>query len=451
MTSVTQSHTFQNGFSVIYQRSEHAIPITCNFLICKVGSAYETDTVRGASHFVEHMCIKGTEKIKKTHNLLLQYNKSGTFFNGYTDKWNTSYVIKCDDDALEHSIDTLGDMLLHSLFDRKDFAREQHIVVEETLRIQDNHSAILEEHLERILFSGSSYQYPIDHISYHPTAKTLTYERMIEWYHWFYQPSNFVLSIVSNRSFVSILAMLRKTAFVKKVSVHKNRPSFALPSPILTLHPISQLDQPIRIEYIHKKGITTTFLDISFRTCPHHSLDKYKLIMLEFILNGFSGKLFTALRTERGLTYHSSAHTVHLEHTGYFNIHAQTDPTKMIDGRQQEGVLSIIIHLLNNLKQHGVSEEEVTMIKGNIKGTFLLGMESIDMLAQFNGAEYILSPDGSFIPYEDRYKTFFSRITKKQIDEIIHKYFTRENMVIGIMYDKELSKKKIETICHQFS
>jgi len=397
------------------------------------------------------MCLKGTEKIKKSRNLLVQYNKSGAYFNGYTNKWTTAYVIKCDDDALDHSMDVLSDMMLHSIFDRKEFVKEQHIVMEEAMRMQDNHSATLHENLEGIIFDGSSYQFPIDHMSYHPTPTTLTYEHMLAWYKWFYRPSNFVLSIVSNRSFSSILTMLRKTDLVKRDTVSRTNPPFALPAPILSLRPISQLDRPIRFEYYPKKGMNTTIIDIMFRTCSYASLDKYKLIMLESILNGFSGKLFTVLRTEKGLTYHSSAQTEYLEHTGYFKIHVQTNPAKVIDGRGHDGVISILIQLLRDLKRNGVSEEEVKMIKGNIKGTILLGMESIDLLSQFNSVEYLLNPDASFIPYQDRYATFFSRITKKQIDDVIQKYFTRENMVIGIMYDREIPKKKIETICDRFS
>lgn len=436
------SHTFQNGFRVIYQPSTHSIPITCMYAICRVGSAYETDIVRGASHFVEHMCFKGTENIQKARNVLLQYNQSGTSFNAYTDKWNTGYIVKCDDDVFGYLTTVLSDMLFHSTFPKKEFNKEQHIVVEECLRAQDNHVDLLEDNMERILFSGSSYENSVDHIDYHPTATCLTYDRITEWYRWFYRPSNMILSVVSNLAFSTIISMLRKTNFVKKGSEKHSRPSFALSLPILSLQPISS--GPIRIEYYPKKGITTTFVDIGFRTCPHSSPDKYKLILLDYIMSGFSGKLFTALRTNKGLTYRSQSKTVHLEHTGYFKIHVQTDPNKVYE------VVTILIQLLMDIKRRGITQDELQMIKGNIKGNFLLGMESIENLVQYNGNETLLSLDGDFTTYQNRYANHFARMTKKQVDDVIHKYFIRENLVIGILYDKDLSKKKFESIVERF-
>lgn len=295
--------------------------------------------------------------------------------------------------------------------------------------------------MERVLCSGSSYEFPVDEIAYHPTATHLTHGRMTEWYHAFYRPSNFLLSIVSSLSFSTILAMIRKTDLVKKEH-DPSLPSFALPSPRLSLLPISS--GPIRIEYYPKKGITTTCMDIAFRTCPHSSPDKHKLTLLEYVMNGFSGRLFTALRTDRGLTYRSKCKTVYYEHMGYFKIHVQTDPRKLLSG-----VLPILIDLLMDLKRNGIHPDELQMIKGHIKGNLLLGMESIDALARFNGIESLLS-DGSFVPYKDQYTAYFARMTKKQVDDVIRRYFTRENLVIGIMYDHELPKKKIQTICESF-
>ena len=436
------SHTFQNGFRVIYQPSTHSIPITCMYAICRVGSANETDIVRGASHLVEHMCFKGTEHVKKARNLLIQYNQSGTSFNAYTDKWNTGYSVNCDEDVFGYLTTVLSDMLFHSTFPKKEFNKEQHIVVEECLRAQDNHADLLEDKMERVLFSGSSYENSVDHIDYHPTATCLTYDRITEWYRWFYRPSNMILSVVSNLAFSTIISMLRKTDFVKKESGKQSPPSFVLPIPILSLQPISS--GPIRIEYIPKKGITTTFVDIGFRTCSHSSLDKYKLILLDYIMSGFSGKLFTALRTNKGLTYRSQSKTIHLEHTGYFKIHVQTNPQKVYE------VVTILIQLLMDIKRRGITQDELQMIKGNIKGNFLLGMESIENLVQYNGNETLLSSDGNFTTYQDRYASHFARMTKKQVDDVIRKYFTRENLVIGILYDKDLSKKRFESIIERF-
>ena len=44
----------------------------------------------------------------------------------------------------------------------------------------------------------------------------------------------------------------------------------------------------------------------------------------------------------------------------------------------------------------------------------------------------------------------FADVSKKDIQEVIQKYLCRENMVVGIMYEKGLNQKKIKEICETF-
>ena len=46
------THTFPNGFRVIYEKPRNSILVSAIQVFCKVGSAMETDDIRGVSHFV---------------------------------------------------------------------------------------------------------------------------------------------------------------------------------------------------------------------------------------------------------------------------------------------------------------------------------------------------------------------------------------------------------------
>lgn len=161
MSSDIKTHTFANGFKLVYQNSDQTIPLTNIAVFCNVGSAYEVDGIRGASHFVEHMCFKGTHAIN-AQKLLMQYNQIGAYFNAYTEKRYTVYIINCDNTHASTCLNNLANMLLHSAFSKKEFAKEQHVVVEENIRVQDDNQAVLETALEKWYFSGSSYENPIE-------------------------------------------------------------------------------------------------------------------------------------------------------------------------------------------------------------------------------------------------------------------------------------------------
>ena len=440
------THRFANGFRVVYQSPEQAIPLSSFHIICNVGSSFEKDGLRGVTHFVEHMCFKGTHEIEQPRDILREYNKVGAYFNAFTDKRLTGYVVKCEDSFVSHSIQRMADMVLHSTFPKKEFQKEQQVVMEENIRSEDNPDDVLERLMEKVFFGGSSYENDIDAIAYHLTH--MKHADVYQWYKWFYHPSNMIFSVVSHIPFTTILSYIKKTDLVKPVKMTERAPLCALPHPILTLHPISD-GRRIRIEYQHKKGLSATTLQIGFRTCSRFSADQYKLNLLKTMLNGMSGMLFTALRTQKGLTYRSQCYTIYQEHTGYCTIYIQTDPQKLIHGAgRHDGVLPTVMRILMNLKRNGPTQEEIQVAKGKLKGNMLMDTEAIDFITQYNGTESIFSD--SFLPYQELYSRCYARITKKQVDDVIQEYMTRENMVVGVLYGKNLPKTEIEECCHSF-
>ena len=427
-----QRHTFQNGLELIYQSSDRSIPITSIYVFCKVGSAYETDSIRGASHFVEHMLFKGTEKVKKVKNLLLKYNNIGSESNGFTVHKYTCYYIKSDDQYFEKAYDILADVLLHSTFPKKEFDKEQHVVVEENIKNEDDNINLITERIESIYYKGTSYAYPVDCMKYHPTPTHLKYGDMYDWYKWWYVPSNMIISIVSQLPFSYIKNIVATSEMTKK----HNRivtPSFGLSVPNLQLLPIG----PFSVNYYHKKGTNATIVSVGFRTCSHTSKDTYRLLLIKSILNGIGGRLFIEFRTKYGYTYKTSCVVNNHEHTGYFSIFLQTDPDKIME------VLAILVRFLDNLKK-GITTEELHRGKIRIQGEILRNMENIDTFAIHNGEESIFSAE--IIPYQELYLRRFARITKKQVNDVIDRYFRKENMVACILYDKEINKKKIDLL-----
>ena len=427
-------HTFENGFQVIYQKSEQVIPLTCMHVFCSVGSAFEIEPIRGASHLVEHMCFKGTREHSKARNLLMEYNKIGAYFNAYTEKRYTTYTLTCDDNHVDHCTNLLSEMLMNSSFSKKEFYKEQHVVVEENIRTKDNNTYMLEKALDKLYFKGSSYENPIDIIDYHPTPTYLKYEDVYQWYKWFYRPSNMVCSVVSNIPFAQIVTFLKKSYFMNAVTSHPAQIHFY---PTLSIEPINN-----HFIYHKKKGIAATILHVGFRTCSAYSNDRHILKILKHILNGFSGRLFTIFRTKRGLTYRSSAKSMHQEHTGYFNFHIETDPKKLLTDGKDLGVIPILLQLIKDLIKNGVSAKEIEVAKGNFKGNMLMNLQSVDTLAEYNGVSTILKLNE--VPFNKVYDAYIKSITLQQVNKIIDKYFIQDNLVVGIVYDHELDKKKIE-------
>ena len=133
---------------------------------------------------------------------------------------------------------------------------------------------------------------------------------------------------------------------------------------------------------------------------------------------------------------------MHQEHTGYFNFHIETDPKKLLTDGKDLGVIPILLQLIKDLIKNGVSAKEIEVAKGNFKGNMLMNLQSVDTLAEYNGVSTILKLNE--VPFNKVYDAYIKSITIQQVNKIIDKYFIQDNLVVGIVYDHELDKKKIE-------
>jgi len=438
---------FPNGFRVVYEKSKNILPITSIFVFCDLGSVYEKEDTRGASHFIEHMCFKGTKRILESSDIFKEFDKSGSEYNASTYKRYTYYNLKCDNENIEQYLFFISDMILNSTFKRKEYDKELKVVIEENIRDTDNLEILLEEKTDKMIYNGSSFENPVDSIDYH-NKNDLKYEKVIEIYKLFYQPNNIVLSIVSNISFSTIKKYIKKTFFYKKNS--ENIELLKNNKLVLYIPPNIQNNICYSIKKINNSN--ATYLSISFRTCNQYSKDRFLLNLLKDMLGGLlSSRLFKILREDNGLTYKSDVSTQNNEVIGDFTITAITDPSKLINnGKHNLGVLPLIIKLLNDLIKNGIQENELLLVKKFIKGRINLRMENNDTNAIYNGEQIILYPNNeSLIPYENTFETYYKNITKSQVFEVIKKYFIKSNMNVCIIGEQNPSENIISRECEK--
>lgn len=442
--SKVETHTFPNGFRIVYQKSSNKIPVSHIYLFCDVGPVYETDDIRGVSHFIEHMCFKGTNKIPKVKTLFKHYDRIGAYFNAYTDSRYTAYTLKCDDNYMENSLQIMSDMILNSNFDKKEFRKEEMVVIEENIQDSDDMVQLLNDVMTTILYKGSSFEYPIDHIKYHKTK--YDYDKVIDFYHHFYQPFRMVLSIVSNISFANYIRYLKNTEFVRKPITKCG------PYPIINYHvePYDTESGGIQIKLIPKKRTNIIHFFIGFRTKAE---DKYPLNILKHILSStFNSRLYILLREKEGLTYTSKAFVDYNEVYGGFCIYAETDNSKIMlnGGSNKKGVFPIIVDMLYDLVKNGITQEELNLTKGYLHGTLNMALTNNERIVTHNGTKSLLHPEEPIVPFSKIYETHYGSITKAKIDAIIRKYFIASGMFICMIGDNLPKESVLKRLCKSF-
>lgn len=427
------SKTYENGFRLVHEKP--MVPssnIASIQVFCDIGSIHEPEESRGSAHFIEHMCFKGTKRLKTSKEVNLIFDKTGSESNAYTDRRYTCYYADTDKENVRVCISTLADMLLNSVFDKTEYMKERDVVREEMVKDEDDYELLSLMNADKQIYAGSPYENPVDDLKYHEGKHALKYENILEIYKKFYVPSNFILSVCTSIPFETICKYVEQSDFIKVVN-REPRPSINL-----CIKPQNDV-----VYCLEKRVTNPVHICIGFRTCSLTNPDKYCLKLLKTVLSGkINSRMFMLLREENGLTYTSYAYSDFFEHMGDFKMYAECDPAKVFKNGSRPGVFPLLCQMIHDLLEHGVTEEELETAKGFSQGTQKMNAEDSSVIAKYNGKNQLFN-NLSAPRYTDKYKKLIAPITLNQIHQCIRKYFCREGMVVSIVSAQSMDKSKL--------
>lgn len=427
-----KTHTYNNGFRLIYEKAPFNTKQISINVFCDIGSIHEPkETMKGAAHFIEHMCFKGTKDLKDTRTLSLIFDKSGAFLNAYTDRRYTCYYASGLAEHMCDYVNTIGDMLLNSVFDKTQYDKEHDVVREEMTKDADDAETTVLENADRLLYAGSTFANPVDLLKYHEGAHALKHADVLEMYNTYYVPSRFILSICSANSFEEIKRCVDASPFAKSKKVSAT----PIPPLILAVTPQTGVQYCI----MKQPGVSPAHICIGFRTCAITNNERYCLKVLKNVLSEtMNARLFFLLREDNGLSYTSNAVCDYFEHMGDFKIYAECDNSKVFHNRSKGnkgnkglGVFPLLMGMIEDLVKNGITQEELNMTKSYLKSKMLMKAEDCDVLAKHNGKLVLFGLDDT--RFSSVYKNYIEPITKKQMDACIRKYFRRDGMTVSVI------------------
>jgi len=422
-------HIFPNGLRLVYEPHPAKLPQTHIRAFCHVGSINEPDTIRGASHFIEHMCFRGSCTFPSWSAVNDPFSRSGATFNALTTKQYTCFSVDCLDSYVQQFLNILGDMMLCSKFDKKEYKLELNVVREEMKMRKEN------SFVENLAFSGSVYANWVDHDSYHKPG-CLPYKDVVDHYHQYYVPQNMVLSVVSSIAFDTIVRHISGTTFMEK----KQRLSMVNPIMNPTL---GALDEHCESNFIFKPTTgETSEIEIGVRVCDQFKDDEFHAlnILRHIISNSMSSRLFVELREKRGLTYRSGAYMTLYETAGIFVLYAISDPDRLIhDGKTRSpGVVPVMFSILDDLIKHGVKDAEMKMAKQHIKDALKMDSIAGGDKSAYNGVRVMLhnALETDILTNAEMFDKCYKNINKKDVNEVIKKYFASQKYYFSVIGGK---------------
>src|SRR5574343_1417263 len=120
--------TFSSGLEALLVPLKETRTVTVLILV-RAGSEYEKKEINGISHFLEHMCFKGTIKRPSFKEISSLMDSLGANFNAFTSQEHTGYYVKVDSRHLDVALDLISDIYQNSLFKEEEIERDRKSVV----------------------------------------------------------------------------------------------------------------------------------------------------------------------------------------------------------------------------------------------------------------------------------------------------------------------------------
>jgi len=382
----------------------------------EAGSKYEEKKVNGVSHFLEHMCFKGTVKRPKAIDISKELDALGSQYNAFTAQEYTGYYAKSDARHFDKIFDIVSDIYLNSTFPDAEIQKEKGVIIEEINMYEDMPQRHVQDLIMALLYGDQPAGWNIAG----EKKNILKMERgdFVKYKGQHYLPQATVLIVAGRVTEKEVLTKVKdifsKVPRGRKVGKAKVKEIQTKPK---TLVKFKETDQ--------------THFVLGVRTYDLFSKQNAVLSVLGGILGGgMSSRLFQKLREEMGVGYYVRAYNDAYTDHGFFQVSAG------VDNKRINEVLEAILEECRKLKNDLVSEEELEKVKECLVGNMKLGLESSDDIANFYGGQELLKRE---LKTAEQKAEEIRKVKSEQIQTLSKHIFKNERLnlaLIGPFKDK---------------
>ena len=415
-----QKATLNNGLRIITSE----MPYTRSVSVCifvGVGSRYEVDTVAGVSHFIEHLCFKGTPKRAAARDIATAIEGVGGILNAGTDKELTIYWSKVASIHFPLVVDVLGDILLNSKFDKEEIERERQVIVDEIHMIKDSPYQRVGMLIDELLWPGHPLGRDIAGSAESVTA--MTRDDMLNFMAGRYYPRNTVVAVAGNIQHEEVVRN------IEEVMGHwtDGKPETGF----LAYH--DRENPRLKVE---TRDTEQTHLCLALPGLSLLHPKRYVLGLLNVILGeGMSSRLFVEIRDNLGLAYSIHSYLDHFLDSGALTVYAGVEHQNMRIAIQE------ILRQLVALKEP-VPESELIKARELSKGRLLLRMEDSRSVAGWIGGQEILT--GRILTV-DQVVAILDAITAEEISQLAQELLTGSLIRLAVV-GPAASDEKLEEL-----
>jgi predicted Zn-dependent peptidase len=384
--------TLANGVRVVSETVPYVQTVALGLWV-GTGSRDEEAPIRGISHFIEHMLFKGTAK-RSAREIADAIESRGGHLNAFTGKETTCYESRVLSEDLPLALDVLTDMFRNSLFDKAEMEREKRVVIEEIKMYEDTPEEHVHDLFEQTLWTTHPLGKTI--IGSEKTVSGLTPQNLRDYMTTHYCPERVLVVAVGNLEHEALVSLCEAALGDMQGTPPKR--------PLKTAKPSGKSKK------VRKRDTEQVHFCLGTVGYSKFQPERFSLSILNNVMGGnMSSRLFQEIREKRGLAYAIGSYARTYLDGGHFCIYGGTSPETYSE------VLDLIRIESERILQSGISEEELTKAKTQIRGALVLGLEG--MSSRMNRYADSLLAFGRVIPIEEVLASY-NAVSHESIGEV---------------------------------
>lgn len=331
------------------------------------GSRDETEGCHGASHFLEHLLFKGTERWS-ARAIAEALDAVGGDFNAFTGKEQTAFYVRTLDEEVPLGMDVLADITQRPAFRADEVESERSVVLEEINMYEDSPDELVHDVFGEAVLPRHPLGRPT--VGTRESVTEMTRAAIAEYFATRYRPDRMVIAAAGN---------IDPARFAEDVDSHwGDCGGTALQRDV-------HAPGPAVARRIDERPTEQAHVVVGARTMARDDDRRHALTVLNHVFGGgMSSRLFQEVREKRGLVYSVYSYRALYQETGLFAVYAGTAP-----GRAGE-TLDVVLAEIDRLRA-GITADELTTAKGHVRGALALSQEdTLSRMSRIGRAELTL-------------------------------------------------------------
>ena len=411
-------HEFKlaNGLKVLVQE-DHRSPVVVPQMWYRAGSIDEYNGTTGVAHVLEHMMFKGTKKVPAG-----QFSRivaaAGGRENAFTSRDYTVFFQQLEKSRLELSMRLEADRMANLDMADSEYAKEIQVVMEERRwRTEDKPQAQVGEQLMSTAFQVHPYGRPV--IGWMNDLVQMTAQDARDWYKRWYAPNNATLVVVGDVDPKAVFRLAQK--YFGPLKAHK------LPQRKQQIEPEQKGERRVVVKAPAKLPYVAMAYQAPSMRDPEHDWEPYALEILSGVLDGNPASRLNRdlVRRDRIAVDVSSGYDAVNRGPSLFEF----------DGTPSEGTSVEDLELairgeIENLKQNGVTEEELQRVKAQVIATDVYQRDSMFYQAMEIGQ---MESTGLSWRALNEYPKHLQAVTAEQVQAVARKYLDDDRLTVAIL------------------